>query len=184
MNLSYGLELADPDELRWLRELDPEASLSFMPHVWPAETWVLHGMWEVPGADPSDVLAVERLPRGGLFATQITGFPSPPPGWPRLWWRDLGARLGEPLATTARTQPAPPCFRWFSLVRWPDWITQPCEGSLDQPTADRLLSVLTRFTSGGGDGSCFVHYSGAGWPFGEWAPLTFRGPLLLTTPES
>ncbi|NMO93215.1 hypothetical protein [Actinomycetospora sp. TBRC 11914] len=173
-----GLRIADPDEVDWLRELEPAASISFMPHAWPAETWVLHGIWEDPEHGPADSLDPELRERTGLFCSEVTGFASPPPGWRRVRWHELADRLGVPMCGSSRGKPVPPCHHWFPYSSWPATMIQPNEGSLDAPTGNRLISVLAEVTEGGLDAPCIAYYSGAGWPFGEWSQLTLSGPLV------
>lgn len=160
------------DETRWLRDLDPDAVLSFAPRAWPADSWVLHGMWEEPAVAPEPIEPAS----GRSVIVEVVGFASPPHGWRRLRWRELAERLDAHLAGTYEGRLVPPCFRWFDMV-WPATIWPPSEGSLDRPTGDRLISLLTEHTEGGADAPCVVYYSGAGFPFGEWEPTVLLGPL-------
>lgn len=172
-----GLDIADPGEVDWLRDLDPEGLISFLPRAWPAETWVLHAVWEEPINGPSASLDPELQESTGFFVSEVTGFASPPARWRRVRWRELAERLDVPLHGSHKGRPVPPCFRWFPYSRWPDSMVAPNEGSLDAPTGDRLVSVLADVTEGGPAAACIVYYSGAGFPFGEWSPLTLCGPL-------
>jgi hypothetical protein len=130
-----GLELADPDEVDWLRELEPGGSMSFFPRARPAETWVLHGIWEDPVDGPVGSICADRSEPGSLFWATAAGFTTPPDGWRRLPWRELAARLGTPLEGSNRGEPVPPCFCWFPFASWPGSSVQPSEGGLDAPPA-------------------------------------------------
>jgi hypothetical protein len=54
------LREVDASELDWLAELDGDAVLGYAPLGWPAETWVLHGMWEDPAAAAAEPRSVEQ----------------------------------------------------------------------------------------------------------------------------
>lgn len=72
-----GLEIGDPQEVDWLRELEPKASISFLPRAWRAETWVLPGIWEDPVDGPVESICGDRRRTGGAACDGG----SSPSGW-------------------------------------------------------------------------------------------------------
>lgn len=182
------LREADLSEREWLAELDPDAVLGYAPVGWPAETWVLHGMWEDPAAAGGAVAprSVEQRWREenpgqegiGILAYESTPFDEPPPpGWRRLRWRELADRLGVPLSGGEFDgYPVPPCYRWFPIRSWPETIQTPPEGSLDPLSADRLLEVLAAHTPGGLAASCFCFYDMLDSPV-RMTEVVLTGPL-------
>lgn len=177
------LREASEAEVDWLIEQDPKGSLGYAPLGWPAETWVLHMMWEDP--DPVDVLSEEERwqlehPGEKGIGTLLYGSAAfndlPPPEWPRLRWRELADRLGEPLGAEWEGQPLPPCFRWFSYRSWPESIWTPAEGTLDAPTGDRLIQVLADHSPKGLETPCFCFYDILDSP-DRMERLVLSGPL-------
>lgn len=166
-----NLREADLSEVDWLAAADPHGSLGYAPLGWPAETWVLHRMWEEPVLDPFGARTLEERWRAehpgetgiGTLSYAFAPFTElPPPEWPRLRWADLAARLGEPLTGGSYNgYPVPPCYAWFSIASWPESIWTPSEGTIDEPTGERLLAVFAEHGPDGPDGPetpCFAYY--------------------------
>ena len=182
------LREADDSELAWLACQEDEALLGYAPVGWPAETWVLHGMWEDPAAAAPDVVprTLEQRWRDehpgqdaiGILAYESTPFSTPPPpGWRRLRWRELAERLHTPLGGgEIEGYPIPPSFGWFPIHSWPESIQTPPEGSLDPISAERLLAVLVEHTLGGAQATCFCFYNTLDSPV-AMTPVVLTGPL-------
>jgi len=135
---------------------------------WDATVWVLHAMYETDEM-PSDITqdenhriglatgAVEPEMIGEINVDEVfadatvtgvglgaSGWPGP--GWRRLFWRELAARLDvDPYATDL-----PPCYRSFPYKSWPLNIAPPAEGSLDR---EQFLFLLDRLAEASRDGN-------------------------------
>jgi hypothetical protein len=164
----------DLGELGWLQErAGSDSCTGYDPDGWSASVWVLHAMYENPSM-PDDIThheARQQLLAAGLAQPLIIGHVNldavaittgaslgrtadPGPGWTRLRWRDLAARLGSDLGDNDY----PPCHRWFPYTSWPISIRPPGEGSLDRESYLRLVALLGRF-SRGPDAECWSYYS-------------------------
>ncbi|MEJ2863944.1 hypothetical protein [Actinomycetospora flava] len=175
-------------ELDWLEGQHDAGFLGYAPLGWPAETWVLHGMWEDPTAAAPGVVprSVEQRWRDehpgqdaiGILVYESTPFHDPPPtGWRRLRWRELAARLGSPLdGGEIEGYPVPPSSGWFPIRSWPESIQTPPEGSLDPLSAERLLAVLAEHSAGGFETPCFCFYNTLDSPI-PMTPVVLAGPL-------
>lgn len=117
-------------------------------------------------SDPNDIAATWGAPQqreerlhGVDFAPLGVANPDPGPGWRRVRWGELAARFGSSL----QGQQYPPCFRWFPDEGWPDDLLPPTEGSLDEPTARRLIAHLSTASS---SSECVAAYSflAGRWP--------------------
>ncbi|MEJ2865341.1 hypothetical protein [Actinomycetospora flava] len=181
------LREVDDSELDWLAAQDDVALLGYAPLGWPAETWVLHGMWEDPEAAALGIpRTLEQRWRDehpgqdgiGILAYESTPFGEPPPaGWRRLRWSELARRLDTPLTGGEfEGYPVPPSFGWFPIDSWPESIQTPPEGSLDLVSAERLLAVLVEHTSGGSGARCFCFYNTLDSPV-PMTPVVLAGPL-------
>ena len=168
-------------ETAWLRDRTPASGPNsagstngYEPDGYPHAIWVLHAMYEpidpkpsAAGAyDQNDLAATLRHVQqrqehlhGVDFSPLGVANPDPGPGWQRLRWRELAARLGSSL----QGHHVPPCFRWFPDEGWPDNLIPPTEGSLDQPTAGRLIAHLA---NAGRSTECNAAYSflAGRWP--------------------
>lgn len=127
--------------------------------------------------EPDDIAATwgqlrepEQRMKGVDFAPLGVANPDPGPGWQRVRWAELAARLESNL----QGQQYPPCFRWFPDEGWPDNLLAPTEGSLDQPTATRLIARLANASS---SPECIAAYSflAGNWP--DDANPCFVGPV-------
>lgn len=166
------------DCLAWVRESTTEATRSgvtgFEVNGWEARTWILHAMYEYQGESPEisanevrqldiEFGLVEPLVINGVNLDQnsvVTGIElgrteSPGPGWDRLLWSDLAARVAAPLADSG----VPPCFRWFPFRSWPIGISPPGEGSVDRDTFVRLVDRLINHSDRSGQLGCYCYYS-------------------------
>lgn len=161
-----ALQEADLCELDWLVAQDSDGFLGYAPLGWPAETWVLHTMWEDPtAADPRTVEERWREEYPGERGIGVLAYESapfnvfPPPEWRRLRWRELADRLGEPLTGgIVDDYPIPPCFRWFSIRSWPESIWNPSEGTIDATAGERLIELLADHSADGFETTCFCFY--------------------------
>jgi hypothetical protein len=184
--------VADPELVRWVAErTQGDGACGYDAAGWEASTWILHAMYENPGL-PADVTyddvekalrgargrrrrrpVVERLIESGQ-ATEILRGASrrPGPGWRRLSWRELGARLGrDPLGCAH-----PPSLGSFPYRSWPVNIDGPEEGSLDRDELERLVDHLARGTEGGLEAECVAFYGQI--PAAEFDEATlFQGRL-------
>ncbi|WP_328304507.1 hypothetical protein [Actinomycetospora sp. NBC_00405] len=179
-----ALNQVDVAEVDWLHEADPDHGMGYFPAGWPAETWVLHGMWEDPAAtDPRDADQQWREDNpdqvGGRLDVGVvvygsTPFPDPPPpGWRRLRWRELAERLNESLDRPHR---APPSSGWFPIRSWPASIQTPPEGTLDNVCGPRLIDLVAEHTTGGPTTPCFAYYNLLTSPI-RMQPSVLTGPL-------
>ncbi|MET9855482.1 hypothetical protein ABZY57_21365 [Streptomyces sp. NPDC006450] len=132
----------------WLAELSQDDGLTgYEAPGLPDAAWVLGGMYE----------------RGTTAGDSVNGSRSrdehPGPGWERLRWAELAARLGDPVVP----QGTYPCFRCFPsakrLKHRLGTIEWPAEGSLDRPTWDQLIRFLTAHSSQGADTPCLAYYN-------------------------
>ncbi|MFD9333282.1 hypothetical protein ACFWBF_02515 [Streptomyces sp. NPDC060028] len=162
----------------WLRELaDDDGLTGFMPPPLPDAAWVLNAMYEYQGA-PGDVTHDEHR-RGGpadgsttpltvgdhsLEGLTTTGgglgrSEHPGAGWRRLRWAELARRTGDAVVPEGLL----PSYRCLPGARtngsWPLGIEPPTEGSLDRPTWNRLVELLTAHGSAGPDTRCLAYYN-------------------------
>ncbi|MFJ3903601.1 hypothetical protein [Streptomyces sp. NPDC090025] len=140
--------LAPASTADWLAELTQEDGLTgFEAPRRPDAAWVLGGMYE----------------RGENAGESVNHSQSrdehPGPGWRRLRWAELAARLGDPVVPPDTY----PCFNCFPSERdadiRPGSVEWPAEGSLDRPTWDRLIGFLTEHSPQGPDTPCLAYYN-------------------------
>ncbi|HEU5128419.1 MAG TPA: hypothetical protein VFU12_10560 [Glycomyces sp.] len=181
--------------LDWVRQVagDGDEVIGFDLGLPTESVWILHAMYErvegdlglshdevhnielaagtreravVGGADLDDKAWV---PGGSLGWTTDPG-----PGWRRLRWSELAARLGEPMLLPG----CGPFYGCFPTVRidgrsWPASIQPPGEGSLDVQSWSRLVHILRSFSAVNTD--CFAFYGLLSTP--KWdKPHLYRGP--------
>ncbi|MFC7219226.1 hypothetical protein ACFQLX_13765 [Streptomyces polyrhachis] len=162
----------------WLRELEDDGLTGFMPPPMPDAVWVLNAMYEHergPAAMSYDDLHRAQVADGSaaphrvgdLDLTQagtVTGgglgrAEHPGPGWRRLRWSQLALRTGDPVVPEGLL----PSYRCFPSTHkngsWPLSIAPPTEGSLDRPTWNRLIEILTAHSPAGADTHCLAYYS-------------------------
>ena len=170
--------VAGADCLAWVRDSATESTQSgvtgFEIDGWEARIWVLHAMYEYEGQAPEisaneahhlsiEAGELEPLVINGVNLDEkavVTGIglgrtESPGPGWHRLWWSELAARVAAPLADSG----VPPCFRWFPFRSWPIGIRPPGEGSLDRDSFVRLADKLITNSSTANQLASYCYYS-------------------------
>ncbi|MCX4546598.1 hypothetical protein [Streptomyces sp. NBC_01565] len=140
--------LAPASETDWLAGIAQDDGLTgYEAPGRPDAAWVLGGMYE----------------RGGTAGDSVNTSQSrdehPGPGWERLRWAELAARIGDPIVP----QGLYPCFRCFPSAKGagirPGSIEWPAEGSLDRPTWDQLIRFLTVHSAQGADTPCLAYYN-------------------------
>ncbi|MFI7275722.1 hypothetical protein [Streptomyces sp. NPDC049879] len=135
-------------ETDWLAELAQDDGLTgYKAPGRPDAAWVLGGMYERGGT-------AECSPDDDRIRDEHPG-----PGWQRLRWAELAARIGDPVVP----QGLYPCFRCFPSAEEagirPGSIEWPAEGTLDRPTWDQLIRFLTEHSPQGADTPCLVYYN-------------------------
>ncbi|MEV6575735.1 hypothetical protein [Streptomyces sp. NPDC051577] len=140
--------LAPASETGWLAALAQDDGLTGCEAPGrPDAAWVLGGMYE----------------RGATAGDSVNDSQSrdehPGPGWERLRWAELAARIGDPVVP----QGLYPCFRCFPSTKGagirPGSIEWPAEGSLDRPTWDQLIRFLTKHSPQEADTPCLAYYN-------------------------
>lgn len=194
-------DIADRALVSWLGT--PDTDIGWCGYEIPSQpdaVWVLNAMYEHDSA-PSELTYDEaRKRRLATGLEQPVTFPGlatldansvetggsvgrsrhPGPGWRRLRWADLAARVGEePVAAGVL-----PCFRCMPGATvngsWPVSIRPPAEGSLDRESWEALLEVLIAWSPQGAKTPC-VAYFGPG-ASGEFdTGVTLSGPLGSAT---
>ena len=161
------------------------AFTGYDPTGWDATVWVLHAMYETDEI-PADTTHDEAHRIGlatGAFEPEMLGDINldevfsdatvtggilgasawPGPGWRRLFWRELAARLDvDPYA-----RDVPPCYRSFPYESWPLKIAPPAEGSLDREQFLFLLDHLAEASRDGNQTVCTAHralLASSDWP--------------------
>ncbi|MFF3757807.1 hypothetical protein [Streptomyces sp. NPDC002185] len=140
--------LAPGSETDWLAELSQDDGLTgYEVPGRPDAAWVLGGLYE-RGATAEDSV------NDGQSRDEHPG-----PGWQRLRWADLAARIGDPVVPEGK-YPGPGCLPSARepVVRSGS-IEWPAEGSLDRPTWDQLIRFLTEHSPQGADTPCFAYYN-------------------------
>ncbi|MEV6018286.1 MULTISPECIES: hypothetical protein [unclassified Streptomyces] len=136
---------SEPD---WLAELAQDDGLTgYEAPGLPDAAWVLGGMYE----------------RGATAGDSVNHSQSrdehPGPGWERLRWAELAARIGDPVVPEGLY----PCFRCFPSANQPGIVSSsvewPTEGSLDRPTWDQLIRFLTAHSPQGANTACLAYYN-------------------------
>jgi hypothetical protein len=140
--------LAPASETDWLAELAQDDGLTgYEAPGRPDAAWVLGSMYECGETAEASI-------NDGQSRAEHPG-----PGWQRLHWAELAARLCDPVVP----QGTYPCFRCFPSANEagirPGSIEWPAEGSLDRPTWDRLIRLLTEHSPQGADTSCLAYYN-------------------------
>ncbi|MDK1475450.1 hypothetical protein QNO07_18840 [Streptomyces sp. 549] len=139
---------APASETDWLAELASDDGFTgYEAPGRPDSAWVLGGMYE----------------RGATARDSVNHSQSrdehPGPGWKRLRWAELAARIGDPVVP----QGLYPCFRCFPSAKGagirPGSVEWPAEGSLDRPTWDQLIRFLTAHSPQGADTPCLAYYN-------------------------
>ncbi|MYT68204.1 MULTISPECIES: hypothetical protein [unclassified Streptomyces] len=140
--------LAPASEADWLADLAQDDGLTgYEAPGRPDAAWVLGGMYE-RGEAAEDSLNHEQ-----------SRDEHPGPGWQRLRWAELAARIGDPVVP----QGLYPCYHCFPSAKEaeirPGSIEWPAEGSLDRPTWDQLIRFLTEHSPQGTDTPCLAYYN-------------------------
>jgi hypothetical protein len=173
--------LSQPDAvstLAWLDERTGEGGFTgYDPAGWDAKVWIGHAMYEtdeLPGGithddvqrmelaagtkEPAmigDINLEEMLAEGKVIGSSLGASGWPGPGWRRLRWSELAARLDhDPYALDV-----PPCLRSFPYSSWPANIVPPAEGSLDREQFVGLLDHLAELSEVGYQTTCNAYYS-------------------------
>jgi hypothetical protein len=182
-------------EVNWLAAEDSDGAWTgYTIGNRPDAVWVLHAMFEAGSVTTSmthdDVR--HRLLDAGLEQPHIVGDMNldevsvvtggglgrsqhPGPGYRRLRWSEMAARLGEPVVPVG----LPPCFRCLKGAHpggsWPANITPPSEGSLDREGWYRLVDLLIQHSAYRAATECFAYFSPA-----QYLPASEEGGLVLT----
>jgi hypothetical protein len=161
--------------LRGAARKGPDGFTGYDATGWDATVWVVHAMYEtdeIPsdithdearrielasGAAEPDMLGEINLDEAFADATLTGGILGasawPGPGWRRLFWRELAARLDvDPYA-----RDVPPCYRSFPYESWPLNIAPPAEGSLDREQFVFLLDHLAAASRDGNQTVCTAY---------------------------
>ncbi|MER5890768.1 hypothetical protein ABT160_43700 [Streptomyces sp. NPDC001941] len=139
---------ASASQVDWLAELSGEDGLTgYEAPGRPDAAWVLGGMYERgPGAGESVNTGQGRDEHPG-------------PGWTRLRWADLAARLGDPVVPEGLY----PCHRCFPSAEAAGVVSGavawPAEGSLDRPTWNELIRFLSAQSPEGERTPCLAYYN-------------------------
>ncbi|MFG1665434.1 hypothetical protein [Streptomyces sp. Y7] len=163
----------------WLLELCGDGITGFTPPALPDAAWVLNAMYEHeagPGTLSHHEYRQARQREGGIRADTGIGAPAiatggglgradhPGTGWRRLRWAELSRRTGDPVVPEGLL----PSYRCFPSAKkddsWPLGIVPPTEGSLDRPTWNRLIDLLTAHSPAGADTACLAY----------WTPLMLK----------
>lgn len=139
---------ASASETDWLAGLTQDDGVTgYEAPGLPDAAWVLGGMYERGGS------------AGESVNTSQSRSEHPGPGWERLRWAELAARIGDPVVP----QDSYPCFRSFPSAKEAGMcsgtIEWPAEGSLDRPTWDALVRFLTAHSTDGADTACLAYYN-------------------------
>lgn len=164
--------------LEWLEEQTAEGGFTgYDPDGWEAKVWIVHAMYEteeIPSGithddvhrielaagarDPAmigDINLEEVLSEAKVVGSVLGPSAWPGPGWRRLLWSELGARLNiDPYDLDV-----PPCVRSFPFSSWPANISPPAEGSLDCEQFARLLDHLADVSDDGYRSICTSYCS-------------------------
>ncbi|CAL9381822.1 hypothetical protein [Streptomyces sp. enrichment culture] len=148
-DLSALWPVARVSEADWLAELTGDDGLTgFEAPGRPDAAWVLGGMYERSGAAAGDAV------NDGQSRHEHPG-----PGWERLRWAELAARIGDPVVPPGLY----PCCRCFPSAKGagirPGSVEWPAEGSLDRPTWDQLIRFLTAHSPQGAGTDCVAYYN-------------------------
>lgn len=173
--------VADRELVSWLGT--PETDLGWCGYKIdsrPDAVWLLNAMYEHESGSAELTYDEERRQRLSAGLEQpmvIAGFDldaesvvigndlgrseHPGPGWNRLRWTELAARLGE----SAVVEGQYPSFRSLSGAHssgsWPVSIRPPAEGSLDRESWQTLIDVLIAWSPGGADTPCVAYFGPA-----------------------
>ena len=186
------VRVVDESLVSWLRHRSDGGAVAGVDAAgWPANTWILHPMYErrdlrsdlslddvyrlrLIRRDQPDTV-VDDVDVDELFA--IGPVPEnwrEPPGqqWTRLRWRDLAQRLNIQLGDSK----FPPSGEWFPHTSFPANIVGLNEGSLDEGSLGTLIGHLGALDPLGSETSCLALY--APLSVGELDELVlFQGPL-------
>ncbi|MFJ5779553.1 hypothetical protein [Streptomyces sp. NPDC093094] len=140
--------LAPAFETDWLAALAQDDGLTgYEAPGLPDAAWVLGGMYERGAAAGDSVNEAQGRDE------------HPGPGWERLRWAELAARIGDPVVP----QGLYPWSRCFPSAQEagirPGSVEWPAEGSLDRPTWDQLIRFLTAHSPRGADTACLAYYN-------------------------
>jgi hypothetical protein len=163
--------------IAWLDEKVEEGYAGYDAVGWPASVWIVNAMYEtdeLPGTLTYD--EVERIERAAsppgpiivgsldvndlidrltLIGSSLGRSRWPGPGWRRLLWSEMAARLEvDPYAIDA-----PPCYRSFPIDSWPVNVLPPAEGSLDREQFISLIDHLASVSVDAGNTTCFSYYT-------------------------
>jgi hypothetical protein len=165
--------------LAWLENQGADGVTGYEATGWEDHTWLLHAMYQtdelpsgmtydeaariertaLPAMEPGDQLsAVLRAMDEGstLIGGALGASWCPGPGWRRLLWTELAARLGR----TLFNDDVPPCYRSFPFTSWPVNICPPAEGSIDREQFSRLIGHLVDHSRDGRQTTCFAFRCG------------------------
>lgn len=164
--------------LAWLDERSADGGFTgYDATGWEAKVWIVHAMYEtdeLPSGithddvhrmelaagtrEPAmigDINLEEVLAEGKVVGSSLGPSGWPGPGWHRLLWSELAARLQhDPYALDV-----PPCIRSFPYSSWPANIAPPAEGSLDREQFMRLLEHLAEVSDDGYRTMCSAYCS-------------------------
>jgi hypothetical protein len=169
--------IRDAGVTSWLEAAAGHGATGYDPGGWPASTWILHAMYELPFGRvpaPVEMPPPETELEAELDAASALTSPLGPterPGlmWRRLRWSALARRAGvDPFARAEY-----PCSTSFPYESWTDRIQPPGEGCLDRFQFVRLVRHLA---ARGGAASCFALFAQLTTSVFE-EETVYRGPV-------
>ncbi|MFI6170437.1 hypothetical protein ACIBCN_26895 [Nocardia sp. NPDC051052] len=188
--------VADRELVSWLGTPDTDVGwCGYEIDARPDAAWLLHAMYEHESgateltyderwqrrlaaglAQPTAINGVNLDAKASVPGNDLGRSEHPGPGWRRLRWTELAARVGEPVVEEGKY----PSFSSLSGARpggsWRVSIRPPAEGSLDRESWLAMIEVLTAWSPGGVDTPCIAYFGpGASGEFDSG--VTVSGPL-------